>query len=86
MLLLAGCWGLMFRMRSWNVGFETLNDLRKRDVLESFLRDWRCDLIFLQETKLEIVSLSVVRSLGGHFSIGFVFLKTVGASRGIIVM
>jgi len=38
------------------------------------------------ETKLEVVSLSVIRSLWGHYSVGFVYLKAVGASGGIIVM
>ena len=35
---------------------------------------------------LEDVSLSTIRSLWGHYSVGFVFLKAVGASGGIIVM
>jgi len=40
----------------------------------------------LQEIKLDVVSLSVIRSMWGLSSVGFVFLKAVGASRGIIVM
>jgi len=74
----------VFRLLSWDV--RGINDLRKRDVLKFFLRDWKCDLICLQETKLEDVSLSVIRSLLGHYSVGFFFLKVVGASVGIIVM
>jgi len=74
----------MFRLLSWNV--RGLNDSHKRDVIKSFLREWRCDLICLQETKLEVVSLSVIRSLWGNFSAGFDFLKAEGASGGIIVM
>jgi len=74
----------MFRSLSWNV--RGINDLRRRDVLKSFLRNWKCDLICLQETKLEDVSLSVIHSLWGHYSVGFTFLKAMGASRGIIVM
>ena len=50
-----------------------INDLRKRDVLKKFLRDWKCDLVCLQETKLEEVSLSIVRSLWGHYSVDFAF-------------
>ena len=50
----------MFRMLSWNV--RGISVLRKRDVLKGFLRDWKCDLIFLQEIKLEEVSLLVVHS------------------------
>ena len=40
----------------------------------------------MQETTLEDVSLSVIRSLWGHYYVGFAFLKAVGASGGIIVM
>ena len=78
-----GCWSHMFRTLPWNV--KGINDLRKRDVLKSFLRDWKCDLVCLQETKIE-VSCSVVRSLWGNYSVDFAFLKTDSASRGIIVM
>ena len=83
-LLLAECSCLMFRLLSWNV--RGINDLYKRDILKSFLRDWKCDLICLQETKLEAISLPTIRSLWGHYSVVFVFLKAVGASGGIIVM
>jgi len=74
----------MFRMLSWNV--RGINDLRKRDVLKRFLRDWKCDLICFQETKLEDILLSVIRSLWGQHFVGFVFLKAAGASGGILVM
>jgi len=74
-----GFWFCMFRMLSWNV--RGINDLRKTDVLKSFLRDWKCDPISLQETKFEEVSLSVV-----HYYVDFAFLKAEGASGGIIVM
>jgi len=70
----------MFRLFSLNV--RGINDLRKRDVLRSFLRDWKCDLICLQETNLEDVLLSVISSLWGHYYVGFISLKEVGASRG----
>jgi len=63
-----------------------INDLCKRDILKSFFRDWKCVLICLQETKLEAVSLPTIRSLWGHYSVGFVFLKVVGDSGGIIMM
>ena len=59
--LLVGCWFRMFRMLSWIV--RGINDLRKRDILKGFLRDWKCDFICLQETNLEEVSLSIIRSL-----------------------
>ena len=82
--LRVGCWFRMFRMLSWNV--RGINDPRKRDVLKSFLRDWKCDLVCLQETKLEEVSSPDVRSLWENYSVDFAFLKAEGASRGITVM
>ena len=71
-------------MLSWNV--RGINDLRKIDVLKSFLRDWKCDLVCLQETKLEEVSCSIVRSLWRNYDVDFAFLKAVGASGGVLVM
>ena len=29
-----------------------LNDHRKRSIIKNLLRGWKCDVIFLQETKL----------------------------------
>ena len=52
-----------------------INDLRERDVLKGFLRDWKCDLICFQETKLEEVSCSVIRSLWGTILLILLFLK-----------
>jgi len=63
----------MFRMFSWNA--RGINDLRKRDVLKSFLRDRRRDLTCFQETKLEDVLLSVIRSLWGQYSVCLCFLR-----------
>jgi len=71
----------MFRMLSWNV--RGISDLLKRDVVKSFLRGWKCDLICLQETKLQDISLSVIRSLWGQYSVGFMFLKAAGASGAL---
>ena len=71
-------------MLSWNV--RGISDLRKRDVLKNFLRDCKCDLVCLQETKLEEVTCSAVRSLWENYSVDFAFLKAEGASGGIIVM
>ena len=37
-------------MVSWNV--RGLNDSQKRLVVRNLLREWKCDIVFLQETKL----------------------------------
>jgi len=51
----------MVRVLSWNV--RSLNDNAKRASLRNLLRDWNCDLVCLQETKLEDIQLSDVRSI-----------------------
>ena len=56
------CWLLSFwsvgvfivfmnlKILSWNV--RGLNDGRKRLIVKNLLRDWKCDVICFQETKL----------------------------------
>jgi len=68
----------MVRLLSWNV--RGLNDIAKRAMLKNVLREWKCDLICLQETKLEDVELNVVRSIWGNHQVGFSMLKARGAS------
>ena len=38
------------KILSWNV--KGLNDCRKRLIVKNLLREWKCDVICLQETKL----------------------------------
>lgn len=44
-----------------------LNEVGKRLGIRNMLRGWRADLVCLQETKLEIISRTVVRSLWASF-------------------
>ena len=48
------CWGILvfisLKILSWNV--RGLNDCRKRSIVKNLLREWKCDVICLQETKL----------------------------------
>ena len=74
----------MSRMISWNV--RGINDRDKRTLLKSFLRDWKCDLVCLLETKMEDVSLLDVRALWGIQSVDFAALNAVGLSGGVLVM
>ena len=56
-----------------------INDRDKRVLLKSFLRDWNCDLICLQKTKLEHAELSDIRSIWGNQHVGFAILKAIGS-------
>ena len=41
---------MKIKMISWNV--RGLNDSRKRLVVKNLLREWKCDVVCLQETKI----------------------------------
>jgi len=65
---------------------RVINDRDKRLLLKNILRDWSCNLVCIQETKLEEVKLSDIRSIGRNQSMDFVALKAQGFTGGIIVM
>ena len=73
----------MFRLLSWNV--RVINDRDNKVLLKRFLRDWKCDLVCLQETKMEAVSPSDIRSFWGYHSVDFVALNAA-SSGGVLVM
>ena len=49
------------RVISWNV--RGLNNPKKREFVKYWLRNWKCDMVCLQETNLAEVDLQLVRSL-----------------------
>jgi exonuclease III len=51
------------KLISWNI--RGLNQGGKRLKVRYLLRQWKADIICLQETKLELISSSFVRSLWG---------------------
>ena len=58
----------------------------KRGDVKWALRNFRCDIAILQETKIEEVNLSTVISLWGHRSVDWVVLPSVGRSRGVVII
>ena len=42
---------MKIKMILWNV--RGLNDPKKRLVVKNLLREWKCDVVCLQETKIE---------------------------------
>jgi exonuclease III len=63
-----------------------LSERDKRLMLSSLLRDWKADIVCLQDTKLEFVSRVVVRSLWGCQHVDWCYLGLRGASGGILLM
>lgn len=43
---------------SWNV--RGMNELEKRTKIRGLLREWKEDIVCLQETKMEVISREVV--------------------------
>jgi len=63
-----------------------INDCDKRFSFKNLLRDWNCDLIYLQETKLEDIELSNIHSIWGNQLMRFAVLKAIGSVGGILVL
>jgi hypothetical protein len=72
------------KILSWNV--RGLNEGAKRLKVRNLLRQWKADIICLQETKLDFVSNSLVRSLWGCHFVDWCYLASCGASGGILIM
>ena len=54
------------KILSWNV--RGVNDRSKRKVIKSVVRKQKVDLFCIQETKMQVMTEGVVRSLGpGRF-------------------
>ena len=49
------------KILSWNV--RGLNDCRKHSIVKNLLREWKCDVICLQETKLTGLDRQMVGNL-----------------------
>ena len=59
------------KILSWTVC--GLNDKDKRMQVKNALKVWRADIVYLQETKLEVISRAVIRSLWGSPFVDLIF-------------
>jgi hypothetical protein len=72
------------KILSWNV--RGLNEGVKRLRVRNLLRQWKENIFCLQETKLEIISNNIVRSLWGCPFVDWCYLASCGASGGLLIM
>jgi hypothetical protein len=69
---------------SWNV--RGLNSPEKRLVVRNLLRQWRVDIVCLQETKLELITRRDINSIWGCPYVGWCYVAAVGTAGGILLM
>jgi hypothetical protein len=68
------------RLLSWNV-----RGLNEGPRVWNLLREWKVDIVCFQETKLEVMCCSVVRSLWGCHHVDWCCLDSRGALGGILI-
>ena len=53
---------MKLKILSWNV--RAINNLDKRKLIKAFIKSQRVDVVCIQETKIQNMDSSIVRSLG----------------------
>ncbi|XP_075636750.1 uncharacterized protein LOC142608985 [Castanea sativa] len=75
---------MKLKIVSWNV--RDLNDSRKRLVVRNLLREWNCDVVFLQETKLAGMDRQLICSLWSCPYVDWVALDADQTAGGVLMM
>ena len=75
---------MKLRMVSWNV--RGLNDVRKHLVVRNLLREWNCDVVCLQETKLASMDRQLICSLWICLYVDWVTLDANQTTSGVLMM
>ena len=88
LLVFSGIWVLSFfmklRLLSWNVW--GLNNPHKYDRVKFWLRQWNCNIVCLQETKLDNLDRNVICSLWGNPYVDWEVLDAVGTAGGVLLL
>ena len=74
---------MRIKILSWNI--RGVNDSDKRKVIKNLIRTNRVDLVCLQETKVQVMNIEMVRSLGVGRFLNWIALNAKGSARGILL-
>ena len=75
---------MKIKMISWNV--RGSNDPQKQLVVKNLLREWKCDVVCLQETKIASMNRQLVCSLWSCLYVVWVVLEADRTAGGIFLM
>ena len=75
---------MTLQLLSWNV--RGLNNPQKREVCKNLLKEWKCDIVCFQETKVFSIDVAFVRSLWGSPFIDWVVLDAVQTLGGVLLI
>ena len=71
------------KLMSWNV--RGANDVNKRRIIKSMVRKQKVDLMCIQETKIQLMTDGVLKSLGVGRFLDWRTLEAVGAVGGVLI-
>ena len=71
------------KLLSWKV--RGANDINKRRIIKSVVRKQKVDLFCIQETKIQLMTKVVVKSLGVGGFLDWRTLEAVGAAGGVLI-
>lgn len=75
---------MQLKLVSWNV--RGLNSRDKRRVVKNIMGDWKADIIYLQETKLQGDLTGLVTQIWGGRWIKIACLEASGTRGGIMML
>ena len=75
---------MTLQLLSWNV--RGLNNPRKREVRKNLLKDWKCNIVCFQETKVSSINGVFVWSLWGCPFTDWTVLDAMQSSGGVLLI
>ena len=81
-----GVRGGVFIMKMVSYNTRGLGAVEKKRAIRKLCLEKRLNILCIQESKLEVVDIDLIRFLWGSDVVNFSFQPSVGASGGIITM